>query len=431
MTDKFPSDTTVWQVLRRFEEGAAGSGQTPSSKHNFTKRATPQTSSGEASGAGRLYYEMPTLNAVGRELTTFADLQKTLGRLGFSSGTCLLRLNFSNTGKPLEQAMAEISEYFKEVEAPHPQPEPQKSDTRGAHGGAVGDMQSAPAAEEAPEPGIEGMGSPPGEDSEMVDKPILGGASMTSTEASSSGQGQQQPSNIPPELDLSTDQRSSSSPYQQPEVTIFAPSSSSTPAAAQTYNEADYVPTISHAQQHQARLQQSSRNKKLLSEKELADEARAQEDSLRQVRGVTVRFRFPDSSHAQQMFSQQATASDLYALCRELIDRPQGEDFKLMYSGVKGHQQLAEDGKRLIGDLGWKNNMLVTIIWGDNVSRRGPVLKQQYMAQAQSLPTPAVPVEEVEEQRAPAQASKENQKKEGKSGDKENKLRNMLKLGKK
>ncbi|KAI5307417.1 hypothetical protein KEM55_008331, partial [Ascosphaera atra] len=112
LIDKFPSNTTVWGVLRKFESGIAGG----SSERNLTGRAVPNTTV----GAGRPFYETPVVNAMGRELCQFTDLQKTLGQLGYNSGSVLLRLSFRVTDTPLEDAMANIETYFKSVEEDMP-----------------------------------------------------------------------------------------------------------------------------------------------------------------------------------------------------------------------------------------------------------------------------------------------------------------------
>jgi tether containing UBX domain for GLUT4 len=109
LMDKFPSDTTLWLILRKFESSEGRN-------LNFTARGVLEMEKG-ASGAGRVFYEMPVLNVMGRELSTFGDLQKTLAQLGLNGGNVLLRLNFKKTDQPLEKAMAEIGQYFKEEEA--------------------------------------------------------------------------------------------------------------------------------------------------------------------------------------------------------------------------------------------------------------------------------------------------------------------------
>lgn len=111
LLDKFPSSTTLWHILRKFEAGVAGGGST----RNLTARGVPSTDNG-GTGAGRLFYEIPVLQTLGREMSTFADLQKSLAQLGFNSGNILLRLSFRRTEEPLEVAMVKIQDYFKVVE---------------------------------------------------------------------------------------------------------------------------------------------------------------------------------------------------------------------------------------------------------------------------------------------------------------------------
>lgn len=96
ITNKFPSTTSLWEVLRITET---------QEKINITERATPEISSGSQTGAGRLFYEMPLVTVMSRELSTFVDLQKTLQGLGVNSGNVLLRLGFKSSGTPLEGFM--------------------------------------------------------------------------------------------------------------------------------------------------------------------------------------------------------------------------------------------------------------------------------------------------------------------------------------
>src|SRR3954471_6278059 len=109
LTDKIPSNTTLWRILRKFES-------TEGKNYNFTARGSAGVESG-SSGAGRIYYEMPNLNILGRECLTFGDLQKTLQDFGLNKGTALLKLSFKKTQQPFEEALTEIGEYFKEEEA--------------------------------------------------------------------------------------------------------------------------------------------------------------------------------------------------------------------------------------------------------------------------------------------------------------------------
>lgn len=382
-------------------------------------------SSGATSGSGRLCYEMPTVNAMGRDLASFVDLQKTLGQLGFNSGTCLLRLSFRNTEKPLEEAMSEITQYFKEVEDPQAQ---SGTSTDGAHAGSVAEMQSVPAADEAPEPTTESNRSPPKEDVMMMEAPTLGDVPMTTTEDAAAPPSQSTlssptPSSEPP---FSPTPKAVTPQPPQSGISIFAPPTSSTPAAASTFNEADYIPTAAHALGHQARLEKASRNKKLLSDAELSAQAQAQTDALKQVSEVVVRIRFPDNAQAQNAFGQNATTKDLYDLCRTLMHRPEDEEFKIRHQGAKGTETLEEGERRLILDLGWKGRVLVTVVWGDGVERWGAVLKQEHLERAQQLRMEQ-PRFEVEEDVPVASVAEEDKKgKKSGSGDKESKMKNLL-----
>lgn len=112
MTDKFPSSTSLWQTLRRFESATAGA---LGAQKNFTGRGVPSLAKGN-SGTGRLYYEGPVLQILGREYSSLADLQKTLGQLGFNDGSVLMKLSFRTSEIPLEQAQKDIEDYFKSLE---------------------------------------------------------------------------------------------------------------------------------------------------------------------------------------------------------------------------------------------------------------------------------------------------------------------------
>lgn len=365
---------------------------------------------------------MPVVNAMGREMASFVELQKTLGQLGFNSGTCLLRLSFRNTDKPLEEAMQEISQYFKEVEEPQPPPE---SDARGAHAGAVGDMQSLPDVDMVHEPDTGGTRSPPLEDAEMTDEPTLGSGSMVSTEAGSSAAEPPTTTSDTTPMYTLTAEAADAEP-SRPRLSIYAASSSSTPAAAAFYNEADYVPTVAHAQTHQARLEKQTRNRRLPSDKEIADQEQAQIDALKQVREVTVRMRFPDNNIVERPgLDQTATTSDLYSVCREVMHRPDDEAFRIRVAGAKGLEDLPENEKKLILDLGWKGRVLVTVVWGENVVHKGPCLKEEYLRQAQQLKM-EVPKVEVEEQAPIASVDASSRGKKGGGADKEGKMRGLL-----
>ena len=94
---KFPSNLSLWKILRQFESGDASTGMSL----NFTARGVAKITDGASSGGGHLYYEAPVLNIVGREFTSFVDLQKTLSQLGYNSGSVLMRLTYRRTDQTL------------------------------------------------------------------------------------------------------------------------------------------------------------------------------------------------------------------------------------------------------------------------------------------------------------------------------------------
>lgn len=112
LSDKFPSTTSLWLVLRKYEDAVAGQ---PPRKLNLTQRGVAPS---QSAGSGRLEYEQPCLHLMGRNLESFVDLQKTLAQLGLNSGSVLIRLSFRSMGQPLEEAMQEIEQHFRKVDAP-------------------------------------------------------------------------------------------------------------------------------------------------------------------------------------------------------------------------------------------------------------------------------------------------------------------------
>lgn len=210
LVDKFPSTTTLWLLLRAFESGAAGENK---AKRNFTARGAPQLING-ATGSGRLYYETPVLHIMGRELSSFVDLQKTLGQLGFNTGSVLIRLGFKVTETPLDEAMEEIDRYFKSTEGEHP---------AGAHAGSVANMESVPDVDnsEALADGALAK-SPPDEIADPAGKDPS--PPSTSNAAGSSSV------NAPPDQER-VHEAAVVGPDQRP-VSIYAPPKDSTPQAA-------------------------------------------------------------------------------------------------------------------------------------------------------------------------------------------------------
>ncbi|EER42718.1 UBX domain-containing protein [Histoplasma capsulatum H143] len=368
LTDKFPSNTTLWHVLRKFEAGVAGNGTT----RNLTARGVPST----PTGAGRLFYESPVIQVVGRELSSFGDLQRTLGQLGFNSGSTLLRLNFRATDKPLEEAMMEIAGYFQSIEE-----EEDKSNVNAAESSKRETLIPSNSEQAMPE------------------------SSATST-----------PSDItdptPERQAIPEQQQSTENPAQTPPpattvssrpTTVYAPPSSAVPQSAQTpFNEHDYVPTVDQAKAHQLYLSRTTRPNRLPTDAELAAQASAQETKLASIADVEVKIRFPDQSQVVSKFTREDTAQGLYAFVRSCLDSSiSGEKFSLSFFAAAGgvgaggaasplttslhtHHSLSSNPtnkkgqyvipdvveKLLIRDLRMSGRVLVNFSWADDVSSR-------------------------------------------------------------
>lgn len=378
LVDRFPSSTSLWQILRRFESGVAGGASTAGKNFNFTQRATPHMVDGSnphidgVSGAGRLCYEMPTLNIMGRQLETVSDLSRTFQQLGLS-GNVMLRLGFKNTMQPLEEAMAEISKYFDDIAKPPVFEEQATSEEAEPSSTAPEAMDTSEGARQTTErvaeettfPGHSAAAEPETPESEQL------------------------------ELDSSHQSRSIRN------ISVFSPPSSSTPAAASLqapHNEADYIPTQEHARSHQANLARASRNKRLLTEAQTERQRQERDAQLSQVTHVTVRLRFPDQSSVQKEYGQLDMLNTLYETCRAVLHRPTDEQFELhagdisggavQGSGVGAIVSLPDNEQKLIRDLGWTGRILVTVGWGQEVSkerRAQPSLKPEFRALAEEF----------------------------------------------
>ncbi|KAI9839613.1 MAG: hypothetical protein M1819_002239 [Sarea resinae] len=415
LADKFPSTTTLWLVLRKFEVGVAGG---LGSSRNFTARGTPRTDSGNL-GAGRLYYERPVMQAMGRELSSFTDLQKTLGQLGFNNGSVLFRLRFQASDTPLDEAMVEIEQYFKSIEGGE---STNVADARGAHAGTAGNAQSAPETEQ----------NPGGNDTDPTSAASSAAPPATATpptrntiEENNTPSGLQdnnnnsnntpaEPTSTPPLPAPTSIDTATSSPRT---ISVFLPPTNPTPhAAAQTYNPRDYEPTIDHAKLHQQRLASTARNRRLPSEAELAAAQKERSDKLAGVSTVEIKVRFPDQSQVVASFDARETARGLYAFVRHMLRDDDGDAdaaprFSLTYSSPTGsktiprqddihvdndHKTAAAADVRLIRDLGLAGRVLVTFVWDDDEtassssSSRAPVLKDEFRAQARAITVPDV-----------------------------------------
>ena len=361
LTDKFPSTTTLWLILRKFESGAAGGvGRT----RNFTARGIPRGGEG-GTGSGRLYHESPVIQIMGRDLASFTDLQKTLGQLGFNSGTALLRLSFRASETPLEEAMEQIGQYFASIEEENSatetniisaidQSSPQNSSSE----------QSIPESRVASEP-----------DTRSVPQATPTAERVVTSENPT-------PKLIPPA------ETTTEGPDQRA-ISVFAPPSSSAPyAARQAFNEKDYEPTIDQARLHQARLNQSSRNKRLPTDAEIAAQQEAQRQKLANMKEVEIKIRFPDQRQVVSKFSDADTGSNLYGFVKGLLER-ENEPFILKFSAARGPKTVPNDAEtKLISGLAMTGKVLVNFLWDEGASveaRGGPVLKDKYQSQAREI----------------------------------------------
>ncbi|KAI9670363.1 MAG: hypothetical protein M1817_004406 [Caeruleum heppii] len=370
LIDKFPSTTTLWLILRKFESGAAAGSRI----RNFTARGVPRTSGGD-SGAGRLYHEAPVIQVMGREFSSTTELQKSLAQLGFNGGSTLLRLNFKPTDTPLEAAMKEMEQYFKDLEDPV---------GTGAHSRGTAEGESAPAA-----------------DQQVADDNIMTVDSLPEPSGAkeSTGEVKDEVKPVGEQLDQIESQAPKVQlaepivgPAQRPMV-VFAPPTNPVPhAASQSFNDADYEPTVDHAKMHQSRLSLSARNKRLPSEAELKAAEASTDQKLAKIEEVEIKIRYPDQSQVVSKFSATDTAATLYEFVASTLENPQTAFF-LTYVSPKGPKAVPKDGqthvqKRLIGDLGFTGRMLLNFTWDQSAGTSaspGPVLKREYAAKATEI----------------------------------------------
>lgn len=425
-TDKFPSTTSLWLVLRKFEEGVAGQADR---KLNLTQRGAPS----DNSGAGRLLYEQPSINVMSRNIETFTDLQKTLAQLGINGGSILMRLNFKNSGQPLEEAMAEITGYFQQMDtAAGGSGAAATQAAQGALAAGDGNMSSLPnaTADNASVPLKDAAGPEPNdEDVEMTNSQPVAPVVETDVIASSS---ETQP------------QPAESVPASQQElyngVAVYRAPSGNTPAAAlEPDDPSTFEPSIAHAKAHQAALERAGRNTRLLSDKELEEQEAQRQASLATVQTVTVRVRYPDQSMIETNVNASETSADVYKKVRETLSHPT-EPFELKFMGKKGHESLPDStDKRLVRDFGFRGKVLVIFSWLQEASlkaRQAPALKEEYRSHAQDLNVDlssfrAVPQADGSSSAQKPDGVKKESSGKGKGGDLEAKMKKFLGFGKK
>ncbi|KAF6818586.1 UBX domain-containing protein [Colletotrichum sojae] len=367
LIEKLPSDLTIWKVLRQFESGVNGQGK----NFNITARGVAQTTSGGASGSGQMYYETPVLNIMGRELSTFQDFQKTLSQLGYNSGSVLIRLSFKKTDQTLYEAMEQISQFFSDIEAEAK--EKKEASPAVASEPAQQNAQPSPIAQDEPQ--------------------ASENAEPSAVQQADQALGQETSNEAAVEDPMDVDKPDSSDPFEP--VSVFRAPTGTTPAAALAdISENDYTPTIAHAQLHQARLQQSSQNKRLPSDRELEAQAQAEEARLAAVSTVAVKVRFPDNTSAQWTFGHEATGATLYQGVRSVMAH-NTQAFRLVIPGSK--VVIRDDGgakNRLIHDYKLTRSVLLSLVWDDSVPadiRKKPFLRGSVAQKAKDITVPDIP----------------------------------------
>ncbi len=453
LTNKFASNTSLWEILRHFESGQGAN-------YNFTQRGIPEMSG--ASGAGRLHYEQPVITVMPghKEQANFVELQQTLSQLGFDSGSALLKLSYKNSGTPLEEAMQQITQYFKSSE-------PASAGAEGAHASTSDQLASVPdpaqAAPEATEvvagetvrndepdpepmeldsrpatqPAQEPEVSTENNATENVENISPAAALAAATSTASSAPVEPTQSSAPPEPAQSSE--TSSQPSEQSRnVQIFSAPTSSTPQAARNaFNESDYLPTIEHAKAHQSALLTKTRNTRLLSDKELEEQEKERQAKIDAAaeKGGALRIRMPDGALIQMNFNKSDTAVGLYDFVRGFLEK-KNEPFQLKNTGPTGRLVLIpQDNKRLVHDLRFFNNELITFQWADNASAEARAsrntLSQEWQAKAQTLKVEEpVQQEKAQPQAAGGQTVAEGKRKANMSNEeKESKLKNLLGKG--
>jgi tether containing UBX domain for GLUT4 len=402
LMDKFPSDTTLWRILRKFESAEGRN-------LNFTARGVTQIENG-ASGSGRIFFEMPSLNIVGRECSTFGDLQKTLQQLGINNGTALIRLSFKKTEQPFEEAITEIGEYFKEESAIEHSGD---AELQAAPVPAVSNITEAVARLSSAEPS-----SSEEKDTGIISQDTSQGTSLNPTPYPETVRDDPLPV-TPSKRPAPVSEDEPILELNQRRIEVYLPPSSDTPKAALApHNEIDYEPTVGHLQSAQGRLQSSSQNKRLLSDAEIERKEEEKAAKLSAVKELQIKVRLADQSLAIATLYTTDNAAILYGLVKSAIvaeDQP----FKLVWTDNKGTRTIPKDEKKgLIKDLGFSERMLVNFHWEDGASasaRKVPTLKPEILKKAKELQVPEVVMTDVKENESGPSVDK-GKGKEGESG---------------
>lgn len=348
---------------------------------------------------------------MGREFATFEDFQKTMSQLGHNSGNVLVRLTFKKTDQTLFEAMEEIGKHFKEEEQ-----EPAKE---AASSSVEKQADPAPAAEKEDTPMEDARVQPP----------------STETTAQGTTQDSSQPSTE--QENTATAAEGTSADPLQPVNVYLAPSGAIPVAAQAPPEENDFTPSIAHAKLHQARLQDSSRNKRLLSDKELEEKAAAEEARLAAIKNVLVKIRFPDNTSSDWQVDNTKTGAFLYEAVKHVM-ADSSLPFHLVLPG--GKTTIADNDSQkhnLVRAYKLSGRVLINLVWDDKVPapvRKQPFLKSSVVQQGQKIKVQDIPKEAPDDDpkgRAVASGSEEKKDDTKKSEGGAKKMPKWLKLGKK
>lgn len=253
LTAAFAPSTSVWDVLRRFEQDLQAAGR---ANVSITERCAP---SATGPGAGRLLYQMPAVRVANRELARFEDLHRTLEDLG-CSGRELMVLRFLPTEVPYEEALMEIAGL-----PPHP-------------------TLDAPA----PQAGEAAEAAAPHEDAVMAEPANAQTPGERLEETPPAASEQAGPSS---EHGSATPQPEEQAALPAPKVTVYQPSSSQVPAAA-TFEVPDsaYDIGIADLKRIKQNYHNASLPQRLPSDKEIEEREALRKEALEKASTVSRRI---------------------------------------------------------------------------------------------------------------------------------------------
>lgn len=218
-------------------------------------------------------------------------------------------------------------------------------------------------------------------------------------------------------------------------INVFLAPSGSTPAAALTpATDADFAPTIAHAQLHQARLQGDSRNKRLLSDRELEEKAAAEAARINAIKSILVKVRFPDNTSSDWEVSPSHSGQFLYDAVRHVMAH-NNQSFHLVLPGTK--IVIKDDpspSNGLIKAYKLSGRTLINLVWDDAVPsavRKEPFLKANIAQKGQRVKVPELIASNDQEEEVPLARPAQAEKGEGSEEKTGKKIPKWLKLGKK